>query len=250
MEPVAEESAFSRIAPWYEALMSSVPYDMWVSYLRLVWSALDLRPESVLDVCCGTGAMCRMLAKDGIRMAGVDLSAPMIREAVRRANQEGIAVSYTVADAAEMDLGEKFDAAYSFFDSLNYITDPNRLAQAFERIAAHLHAGGAFLFDLNTAYAFEMGMFDQKDLRRSAPVRYVWKSEWNPRSRLCTVRMEFEANGERFREVHVQRAHSEEEIQAYLLAAGFRQVRIFDAYTLNPPRRESDRIHVLAVLDG
>lgn len=245
---MSDDPAFTRIAPWYETLMSSVPYEMWVSYLKLVWSYAGVSPKRVLDVCCGTGTMCRMLSREGYRVGGVDLSAPMIREARRKADEEQVMVDYFVADASEMELPEKYDAAYSFFDSLNYITDPNRLAKAFERVAWHLHPGGVFLFDLNTAYAFEMSMFDQREQRRSAPVRYVWKSEWNPRSRLCTVRMEFEVDGERFREVHVQRAHSEEEVHAFLLAAGFRDVRFFDAYTLNPPKRESDRIHVLAQL--
>ena len=46
--------------------------------------------------------------------------------------------SLEVADAGSFDLGERFDAAYSFFDSLNYITDPGHLQRALHRVAAQL----------------------------------------------------------------------------------------------------------------
>lgn len=226
--------------------MSGVPYPMWLAYLKLVWSYCAAQPRSVLDVCCGTGRLSRMLAAEGYDVAGVDLSAGMIFEARRRAAEEGLAIRYEVSDAAEFRLGSTFDAAFSFFDSLNYITQPERLRLAFERVAEHLVPGGWFLFDLNTAYAFEKRMFDQKETRADAPVRYLWKGAWDPRTRLCTVTMDFEAEGKQFREVHVQRAHSPDEVERFLHESGFDRVEVFDAYTLGPPRRRSDRIHVLA----
>lgn len=226
--------------------MAGVPYSMWLAYLKLVWSYCGAQPCSVLDVCCGTGRMSRLLSAEGYRVVGVDLSEGMIKEARRRAEAEGLEIRYEVSDAADFRLGTRFDAAFSFFDSLNYITQPERLQQAFERVAEHLVPGGWFLFDLNTAYAFEKRMFDQKETRPNAPVRYLWKGEWDPQTRLCTVTMDFEVEGEQFREVHVQRAHSPEEVERFLQGAGFDRVEVFDAYTLSPPRRRSDRIHCLA----
>lgn len=226
--------------------MSGVPYSMWLAYLKLVWSYCGALPGSVLDVCCGTGRMSRLLAAEGFSVAGVDLSADMILEAKRRAAEEGLDIRYEVSDAAEFSLGTTFDAALSFFDSLNYITQPERLRQAFERVAEHLVPGGWFLFDLNTAYAFEKRMFDQKESRADAPVRYLWKGAWEPTSRICTVTMDFEVEGKQFREVHVQRAHSQDEVEGFLHESGFDWIELFDAYTLSPPRRRSDRIHILA----
>ncbi|MER3414565.1 MAG: hypothetical protein C4341_10155 [Armatimonadota bacterium] len=243
---MSEARAFTHIAPWYDALMSSVPYSMWLAYLKLVWSYCAAEPRSVLDVCCGTGRMSRMLAVEGYAVAGVDLSAAMILEARRRAAEEGLPIQYEVSDAAEFQLGMVFDAAFSFFDSLNYITQPDRLRLAFERVRKHLAPGGPFLFDLNTAYAFEKRMFDQKETRADAAVRYRWRGEWDPRTRLCSVTMDFEVEGKQFREVHVQRAHSEDEVERFLHESGFDRVEMFDAYTLSPPRKRSDRIHVLA----
>ncbi|MEM4408545.1 MAG: methyltransferase domain-containing protein, partial [Candidatus Caldarchaeum sp.] len=67
-------SAFNKIAPYYEILMKSVPYRMWVGYLQEVWRRCGITPERGLEVCCGTGKLCRLLAREGYEMVGVDRS--------------------------------------------------------------------------------------------------------------------------------------------------------------------------------
>lgn len=243
--PEIPMDAFTKVARHYETLMEGVPYAMWVSYLKLVWAKVGLKPQEVLEVACGTGRLCRMLTGDGYRMTGVDVSVPMIEEARAMARSAGMEIRFEAQDAALMKLGCRFDAAFSFFDSLNNITDANAFFEALKRVREHLNPGGAFLFDLNTAYAFEKKMFDQKELRESEPIRYEWFSDWNPETRLCTIKMEFWTNDEKFSETHVQRAYSVSELETMMRAAGFSEVEFFDAYTLNRPHEKSDRIHVL-----
>lgn len=227
--------------------MRSVPYRMWSGYYLLLLSQQGVKPKRILDVCCGTGVVTEMLHREGFQMAGVDLSAPMIEEARRKAAKKKLPIRYECQDAAEIDLGETFDAAYSFFDSLNYITDPERLAMAIKRVAAHLEPGGSFIFDLNTDFAFEQQMFDQKQTNARAKVRYDWRGHWDPIRRIIRVEMKFWRGGEEFYEEHVQRAHSDEEIRAMLFDAGFMDVCSYHSYTLDRPRRTSDRIHYTAI---
>src|SRR5436305_5704907 len=105
--------------------MESVPYRMWVSYYLLLLSQQDVHPKRILDVCCGTGTMCELLEYEGFRMTGIDLSQPMIDRAREKASLAMKKIRYECMDASSFELGEKFDAAYSFFDSLNYITVPS-----------------------------------------------------------------------------------------------------------------------------
>ncbi len=240
-------ASFGPVAEHYDQLMRVVPYRMWVSYYLLLLSQQGVRPKRLLDVCCGTGTMAELLADEGFEVAGFDLSAQMVEQAREKAKLRLRAMRYEVMDAASFDLGEQYDAAYSFFDSLNYITDPAALQSAFHRIAAHLPPGGSLVFDLNTQYAFESRLFDQKDLKPRSLVRYEWKGEWDPESRLIRVFMRFwTAEGE-FTETHVQRAYSDDEVRGMLDAAGFEDVQCYHSYTLDRPRGKSDRVHYAAL---
>ena len=241
-------ASFGPIAPYYDLLMEQVPYGMWSSYYQLLLSYQGVTPESLLDVCCGTGTLAEMLTNDGFSLAGVDLSEAMIQEAQRKAALNGFQIEYLAADAANFDFGRRFDAAYSFFDSFNYITDLGQVGRAFQCVARHLEPGGSFIFDLNTAYAFEQKMFDQNNTKKKAPVRHKWKGDYDRSTRVIRVHMDFWVGEEHFVETHVQRAHSADEVSALLTAAGFGTIEIFDSYTLEPPRKTSDRIHVAALL--
>jgi SAM-dependent methyltransferase len=229
--------------------MRSVPYRMWADYYLLLLANLEKRPIRVLDVCCGTGSVSELLADEGFKVTGIDLSEPMVAKARDKALAKGLDIRYEAANASDFELGERFEGAYSFFDSLNYIADPSLFSQALKAVARHLEPGASFVFDLNTAYAYEQRMFDQSHLRPQSRLRYDWKGDWDPRSRLIRVAMTFWHGERRFEEVHVQRAYSDEEVRGMLDAAGFGHVRAYHSYTLDPPRRTSDRVHYLAILE-
>jgi ubiquinone/menaquinone biosynthesis C-methylase UbiE len=239
--------SFGAVAPFYDALMDTVPYRMWASYLLLLLSQQDVHPKRILDVCCGTGTMCELLDDEGFSMAGFDLSPGMIEMAREKAKHALKQIRYEVFDAAEFEMKDTYDAAFSFFDSLNYITEIDRLASAIRQVGRHVAPGGSFIFDLNTAYAFEARLFDQRAKGPKARVKYEWVGDYDPESRIIKVDMQFWYQGKEYHEVHVQRAHTDEEIRALLYEAGFTAIRCYESYSLNPPRPKSDRVHYSAI---
>ncbi len=244
--PPSAES-FAPIAPYYDELMRNVPYSMWTSYYELLLANQDIWPRRLLDVCCGTGTMCEMLIDEGYEVTGFDIAPEMIVEAKKKAIEKGIKIRYEVTDARTFDLADTFDGAFSFFDSLNNILDPNELLMAFKRVVLHLPPGGSWVFDLNTAYAFEKQMFDQSDLRVRTALKYKWIGDYDPGTRLIVVNMQFWWQGEEFLEVHRQRAFEIDEVLAMLETAGFVDLHVYHSYTLDRPRKNSDRVHFTAV---
>ncbi len=241
------ESQFDDLAPYYDALMNSVPYAMWVEYLEALIKLNGLTPKTVLDVACGTGNVSEILAERGYQVTGID-NAPGMIEAAKA--KHGLA-EYFVQDLTTLDLGRQFDIALSLFDSLNYVLDPNALAQGFVRIFAHLKPGSLFIFDVNTIYALANCFFDQSDMNEHSNPRYVWKSEWDPVTSICTVRMVFETTAADgtvsvFREVHRQRAYELSELAGMLEDAGFREVTMYHAYDFRRPSKRSDRVFFIA----
>jgi ubiquinone/menaquinone biosynthesis C-methylase UbiE len=235
---------FGPVAAFYDDLMSSVPYPMWIGYYLLLLAKQDVKPRSFLEVCCGTGTLSLLMHKEGKIIEGFDLSEPMIRRAREKAAEAAADIRFEVMDASSFDMGKSYDAAFCFFDSLNYIIDPAKLQLAFHRVAEHLPSGGSWVFDLNTAYAFEQKMFNQKKLSPRAKVRYDWTGDYDPASRLIEVQMKFWVGDREYRETHVQRAHDFWEVREMLGRAGFHQIDVYHSYTLDPPRAKSDRIHI------
>jgi ubiquinone/menaquinone biosynthesis C-methylase UbiE len=241
------ELQFNEIANHYDELMGGVPYRLWVEYMENLLKRIGCKPRTVLDVACGTGNVSELLHDKGYQVVGVDIAADMIE--VARSKKSG--VEYLVQDMAEMDLeGRRFDLALSLFDSLNYITDIARLAEGIRRVGEHLVDGGVFIFDVNTEYALSHHFFDQANLASDRYPKYVWNSSYDHSTRICTVNMAFEVleNGvkRQFREVHIQRGHSIEELTMMLIDAGFEVLDLFHAYKFRPPTRRSDRVFYVA----
>jgi SAM-dependent methyltransferase len=248
-----EPNAFGPVAAHYDALMAGVPYYFWLDYLSELWSHHQVCAHSVLDLACGTGTVSRLLAQRGHQVVGVDLSAAMLGRAQALAHEEQLSIEFVQQDAAELNLGEqRFNTIISLFDSLNYLLEDERLQSAFERAFTSLRCGGSLIFDLNTEYALEQGMFNQSSARRHEPLHYRWRSRYDPATRICTVAMRFsfdDGSGKRqiFHETHRQRAYSKAEVVGFLRNAGFQETFIYDAYTLRPPKRHSDRLFYVAL---
>ena len=72
-------SMFDRIAPRYDLVNRVMTFGMDVGWRKRTVASLRLSPGSlVLDIACGTGDLCRELAKHGHIPIGVDMSMGML----------------------------------------------------------------------------------------------------------------------------------------------------------------------------
>ncbi len=113
MDDSRKESAelFDRIAGIY-GLFFHIQRRMYARTLERVGQTLNLEGvETVIDIGCGTGALCSVLAQQGFRVTGVDSSRRMLRQAVRRTAGEDITfVRGDVLQGLELEDGS-FDLA-------------------------------------------------------------------------------------------------------------------------------------------
>ena len=75
----AVDEMFDAIAPRYDLLNRLLTFGMDVGWRRKAVRSLRLpRGSTVLDVACGTGDLCRELARRGYRPVGIDRSSGML----------------------------------------------------------------------------------------------------------------------------------------------------------------------------
>ena len=246
-------SQFADLAPYYDELMQSVPYEDWAEYVSTLWTFANHKPRRVLDAACGTGNVSFELAKRGLDVVGVDLSRGMIEAA--QAKQKSLKklasrTRFICDDLTTFDLGETFDSATCLYDSLNYILDPLDLEKAFRRIAAHIETDGVWVFDMNSDYAFRADLFSQCDHNPKKNLNYDWRASFDEKTRICEVKMEFrrtlKGKTETFYETHRERAYELPEIKELLNETGWNLEWSFDAYSLNPPHAQSERWYFVA----
>ena len=247
-------SSYGFLADCYDRLTRDVDYIAWADYIEKHF-ANSLPGKTVLDLACGTGSLTRELALRGYEMIGVDRSPEML--AVAAEKNRGIAPiepMFLCQSMEKLDLYGNIDACVCCLDSVNYVTDPKKLARAFERVRLFLTPGGLFLFDVNSPARLEE-LDGQIFLDETEDTYCVWRAEFSKRSRICSYFMDLfrldEASGkwDRGEELHRERAYTPEELTAMLEAVGFCHIRRHGELKMRSPAPGERRIFFTARKD-
>ncbi|MCL6610078.1 MAG: methyltransferase domain-containing protein [Peptococcaceae bacterium] len=235
---------YRGLAAVYDCLVTGVDFEGWADYVEEILRRFGHRPAGVLDLACGTGNTLLPMALRGYEAAGVDLSPQMVDLARRKAAGCGVKIDYHVGDIRDFRLDRPVDLVTCFHDGLNYITEPDDLGKVFKNAAGNLTPGGMFIFDLNAV--MWIGRTDpQPVVIDEENMTIIYKTRIDTGSALWTVDLTcFLKEGHlyrKFSETHRERGYEPEEVVARLTEAGFKTLAVYDAFTFNPPRRESRR---------
>ncbi len=153
------------VAPdWYDGFFD----DDWLTILEgrstperntaevdFVVEALGLEPgDRVLDLACGFGRHSIGLARRGMRVTGLDLSAPSLERGRAAAAETGVEVEFVHGDMRELPWRDEFDAVVNLFSSFGYFATEAEDQRTLAAVASALRPGGRFL--LETLHVFGM----------------------------------------------------------------------------------------------
>ena len=253
--------AYTSFAAVYDTFMDNIPYEEWKSYLEELLKEYGVQDGLVLDLGCGTGTMTELLAADGYDMIGVDNSEEMLEIAREKQIKSGHEILYLLQDMREFELYGTVGAVFSICDSLNYITEPEELKQVFRWVNNYLDPGGIFIFDFNTEYKYREVLGDQTIAESREDCSFIWDNYYYEEERINEYELnlfiredaESETEGDlyrRFRETHFKRAYTLEEITRIVEESGLQFVTAYEAFTKEPPSKNSERIYVIAREQG
>ena len=189
----------------------------------LKWmDAAGFRPETAMDLACGTGVLCRILRDSGVRAAGMDFSSGMID--IARADSPDI--PYAVADMITFRPAEQYDLVTCTGDAVNHIASLSDVEKIFRNVHSYLTPGGYFVFDIlnenevSTSEPFEM---DYDGHTR------VWFQMTRPGEKQVNLKIRVYEDGELSFEENIRETiHDPQEICRLLEKSGMQVLRCAD----------------------
>ena len=241
--------AYTSFAQVYDLFQDNIPYGEWADYLKSLLNEYGVKDGLVLDLGCGTGSITELLAKAGYDMIGVDNSEDMLEIAMDKRSRSGLDILYLLQDMREFELYGTVKAAVSICDSMNYILEKEDLVQVFKLVNNYLDPSGIFIFDMNTEYKYTHLLADGTFAENREESSFIWENFYDEEERINEYDLTlFIKEGELFRkfeETHYQRSYSLDTIRKLAEMSGLELLHIYDAFTHEEPKVDSERVYVV-----
>ncbi len=243
---------YQEFASVYDEFMGEVSYSEWADYIEALWKKHGCRPELVLDLACGTGSLTLELARRGYDMIGADISEDMLEIAREKSGEDASRVLFLQQDMREFELYGTVGSIVCTCDSLNYVTEKDEVLQVFRLADNYLDPGGLFIFDINTEYKFKTVLADACRAETYEDAAYIWENYYYEEEKINEYQVTFFREDpetglyERSEETHYEKAYSVEEIKELLEQAGLKCEGAYDAFTMDAPKADSERICFVA----
>ncbi len=247
--------AYTSFAEVYDTFMDNIPYKEWACYIRSLLKEYGIHDGLVLELGCGTGALTELLAQASYDMIGVDNSCDMLRIAMEKKAGTGLDILYLLQDMREFELYGTVRAVVSVCDSMNYITRHEDLVKVLRLVNNYLDPEGILIFDLNTEYKYSRILGDSTIAECREESSFIWDNHYDRETGINEYDLTLFIREEgqlyrRFDETHYQKAYGLEEIRQAVCEAGLELLAVYDAFTREPVREDSQRVYVIAREQG
>jgi ubiquinone/menaquinone biosynthesis C-methylase UbiE len=142
----------SESKPWFQDFFAEwrpffglVPAKTTNRQVRYLIKKLKLKPgSSFLDCPCGIGRISMPMAKQGIKVVGVDLCKPYLEELAENSKRARLKIELHHRDMRKIDFVNRFDAAGNLWTSFGYFEKERDHQTVLERAYRALKPGGRF----------------------------------------------------------------------------------------------------------
>jgi SAM-dependent methyltransferase len=251
---------YTGFASVYDLFMDNVPYDEWADYVEYLLKKYKIKDGLIAELGCGTGSMTRRLANKGYDMIGIDNSDEMLSIAREKNLENDYSILYLCQDMREFELYGTVAAVVSVCDSMNYILSEEDLLQVFRLVNNYLDPGGLFIFDLDTQYAYEEIIGDSTIAENREEGSFIWENTYYEEEMLNEINLTLfipeKESGDnttqgiapyrKYEETHYRKAYSLDTMKRLIEEAGMEWVAVYDALTEKKPKKNSERIYIIA----
>lgn len=241
-------NSYQALSAYYDRFTEDVGYAEWADFFQALFEREALSPKLILDLACGTGRLTRLLTERGYEMIGADASPEMLMQAMESTMELSPRPLFLNQRMEELDLYGTVDVCLCCLDSVNYVTEPAALREAFRRVHLFLEPKtGLFVFDVNTPEKFAR-IDGQSYVREEEDVFCVWQAAVE--EELCAYQFDiFSREGSLWRraqETHEERIYPLETLRRMLAEAGFSEIKTYGDFAFSPVKGGEDRVFFTA----
>ncbi|HBC47675.1 MAG TPA: hypothetical protein DCZ43_11560 [candidate division Zixibacteria bacterium] len=135
--------------PVFRPIFNVIPARHTNAEARYIVKKLGLsRGKSFLDCPCGIGRISIPLAKQGIKITGVDITRSYLDELSKKAAGLNLKINLIESDMRRINFDSKFDAAGNLWTSFGYFDKESDNLLVLKRIYRALKPGGKFILHI------------------------------------------------------------------------------------------------------
>ncbi len=248
-------SGYGDFAYVYDILTENVNYEERCEYICNLLALGGVSKGILLDLACGTGTLSFMLQDRGYDVIGVDGSEDMLSVAMEKKMESGNQdIIFLHQNMESLNLFGTINAAVCTLDSINHVTDPEKVKEIFRRVSLFMEDGGIFLFDVNTPYKHKEILADNTFIYDMDEVFCHWQNSTDE-NMLTNVSLDIFAMEEdgryiRIEESFCERGYSLEDIRKWLEACRFEVVDTYAEMTQDKVKPDTQRAVFVAKKHG
>ncbi len=234
-------TVFSEV---YDRLMNDVPYETWHSNIKKIWDKYGLKPELIVDLCCGSGTMTKLLADEGFDVIGIDKSFEMLMEARDKLPSN----LFLNQNMTEFELYGTVDSIVCLCDSMNYLLEEKDVLKTLKLCDNYLNPNGLLIFDINTEFKFKNQLGTNIFGGNFEDFSYIWENYYDSEKKLHEYQTTFFMKNkndlyQKSEETHYEKCYEIETIKNLILQSGMELVGVFDENLFEEPKEDSSRVY-------
>ncbi len=236
--------AYTVFSTVYDKLMNDVPYEKWLENIKKIWEKYGLEPELIVDLCCGSGTMTKLLTDDGLDVIGIDKSFEMLMEARDKLPTN----LFLNQDMTEFELFGTVDSILCLCDSMNYLLEEKQVLKTLKLCDNYLNPKGLLIFDINTEYKFKELLGTNTYGGNFDDFSYIWENYYDEEKQMHEYNTTFfikDEDGlyEKSEEVHYEKSYTIETMKKLIEQSGLELLGVFDENLFEEPKETSERIY-------
>ncbi|MDO4662363.1 MAG: class I SAM-dependent methyltransferase [Tissierellia bacterium] len=225
----------------YDKLSFDIDYKKYSENIIKIIEKEKINTENALELAAGTGRLSEYLIDKFKNYDALDYSSDML-SVFQKKNYPN--VRFFNMDMVEFLNKNSYDVIIILLDSINYITDKDKLIKLFENCYCNLKEEGILIFDINSPEKIINVFGNESYVYEYEDIFYTWENEFDGKFVDMYLNFFVKENDryKRIEEYQKERLYYPNEIEEILENIGYINIKNFDEDTMKETNSNTMRI--------